>query len=451
MLPVEWQRLDQLERAQLQKVAVRFDANGTPGLLLTLYQQQKIYFGFMGQRCHGGDVSFELEQWQEAQPAKNQQAFRHHLLKAQLVHVKAQQGVVQTTWAHPDGKTRHVFLEPGKGNYCCLLGIDTEAGIRIVAFHGHASDKIARRKTGQLFQWPAQALRPLNGLAASPAPAPVRDPRLALIKRELKRLKTLQKNLESDRQRLGDPEVRYRQGELLAMHLHEIKKGQKSWSVLGEHDQAEEIPLDPRLTPSQNLEQVYRLAKKSKRGQAQLLPRLKQVAARLALLEAARDNLDELSEEALRDLLRAKALAPSARRRAALAGSGKPWRCFAVSEDAFVLVGKHAKGNDALTFHHAKGLDGWFHVRDAAGAHVIVPQRFAKQPAVQEAAAQLAVHFSPLRRDTRVEVRYTQRKNLRKPGKGAPAGKVLVSAEENRTVRPDPEAIAKLLAAEKPV
>jgi predicted ribosome quality control (RQC) complex YloA/Tae2 family protein len=113
-------------------------------------------------------------------------------------------------------------------------------------------------------------------------------------------------------------------------------------------------------------------------------------------------------------------------------------------------VGKNARGNDALTFHHAKGKDIWMHIRDASGAHVIVPARFIKEMKVVEGAAQLAAHFSPLRHDTRVDIRRTERKNLRKPGKGAAPGRVLVSAEENMTITPDPSWVIEILRQEKP-
>ena len=66
------------------------------------------------------------------------------------------------------------------------------------------------------------------------------------------------------------------------------------------------------------------------------------------------------------------------------------------------------------------------------------------------AAAQLAAHFSPLRHEGKVQIRRTARKNVRKPGKGAAPGKVLVASEENSVIETDPVWVAALLQQEKP-
>lgn len=53
-----------------------------------------------------------------------------------------------------------------------------------------------------------------------------------------------------------------------------------------------------------------------------------------------------------------------------------------------------------------------------------------------------------LRKAERVDVQYTQRKHLKKPGKGAPAGLVLVPKEKVMHVRVEAERIERLLANE---
>src|SRR5690606_26445001 len=107
-----------------------------------------------------------------------------------------------------------------------------------------------------------------------------------------------------------------------------------------------------------------------------------------------------------------------------------------------------AKDNDELTLHLAKGNDLWLHARGVAGSHVIVPCDKSGElpPDVLLDAAHLAAWFSPLRKSERVDVQYTQRKHLRKPGKGAPAGLVLVPKERVLHLRVEEERVRRLLA-----
>ncbi|GEM_PF-3895444 len=444
------EQLSELKGARLQKVALRLDADERPGCSLDLYQQQKFMVAFFGATLRVAQGKFDDPDWQAAKPSKNQQAFRHHLTKTQLQQVRQHQGILETIWGHTDGVNRYLMFEPGKHHLCVLLAKASEQGPRIIAFHGHSEDKNSRRRVGRLYEWPSQGLKPLAPSAAGKPAMPPVDPRLQQIRKEQKRLKRLLKNLQRDLARLGDAQTHYEHGKALTVHLQAVQKGQTSLSCETANGVAVTIPLRPDRTPADNLELIFKKAKKAKRGHEKLKPRLQAVQQQLSLLSHCLDAPETVSEGQWQVLLRPEKLAPSARRKSAMASTGKSWRCFQVNEDAFVWVGKHAKGNDALTFHHAKGNDFWFHIRDASGAHVIVPFRFSQQAEVLEAAGQLAAHFSPLRGEAKVQIRMTQRKNLRKPGKGAPAGKVLVSAEENRVVHTAPTLIEALLAQEKP-
>ncbi|MBW2701839.1 MAG: DUF814 domain-containing protein [Deltaproteobacteria bacterium] len=111
-------------------------------------------------------------------------------------------------------------------------------------------------------------------------------------------------------------------------------------------------------------------------------------------------------------------------------------RAFTSSEGFTILVGRSASDNDLLTFRVAEQDDFWMHVAATSGTHVVVrnPDRLARLPkkTLREAAA-LAVAHSKNRGGGRVDVHYTQRRNVRK-SRGAPAGQVELKRYETLRV-----------------
>jgi predicted ribosome quality control (RQC) complex YloA/Tae2 family protein len=71
-------------------------------------------------------------------------------------------------------------------------------------------------------------------------------------------------------------------------------------------------------------------------------------------------------------------------------------------------------------------------------------------PEVMLDAAHLALWFSALRHDDRGDVQWARKKQLKKPGKGAPPGLVIIHGEHVMHVRVEPERLQRLLAAEIP-
>lgn len=107
----------------------------------------------------------------------------------------------------------------------------------------------------------------------------------------------------------------------------------------------------------------------------------------------------------------------------------------------FLLAGKSGTENDFLTTRLALPHDLWFHVANIPGAHVILRSPDGKPkpppPACVEKAAGLAAWLSRYRAQAKVEVRYTERKHVRKPRK-APAGSVLM--DQSRSILVCPQA-----------
>ena len=93
-----------------------------------------------------------------------------------------------------------------------------------------------------------------------------------------------------------------------------------------------------------------------------------------------------------------------------------------ISSDGYdIYVGKNNYQNEELTFKFATGNDWWFHAKQMPGSHVIIKCNNEEPPVTTfEEAAALAALFSKGKNADKVEIDYTQKKNVKKPGGGKP-------------------------------
>ena len=169
-----------------------------------------------------------------------------------------------------------------------------------------------------------------------------------------------------------------------------------------------EMAVDPAKGAKDQVEAVFRRARRMKDGRAVAQARLAQATKALGTLRAIATALATLGAEldlaaleaqataaAPRDFkLSAAGAAAPARRRAAQEPA-PPFRSFTSADGAPILVGRGAAHNDTLTFRVARPRDLWLHAKGRPGAHVVV--RLAKgRTCTSEAlvdAAHLAAHF----------------------------------------------------------
>lgn len=348
-----------------------------------------------------------------------------------------------------------------------LLATTTE-GARILGSSpaGRPSDERDTRR-GRLYEPPrrAPALRGEGAAAATATPltsAATVDPALTTLRARLKsehdRLKRLQKRLEGDLGKHGDPEAFARDGELLKTVMGTLRRGPASVDVTDHEGVVHVIALDPARDASENLQAIFERARRARAARLHVAPRLADNAARLAKVMALREQVltgpvaDDVIAGAIAFLAGPEA-GPSARRKAATAGTRQPWRTFVVGASVvrggvLVRVGRSAKDNDALV-KSARGNDVWMHARDRSGSHVIIPSSGAAIPdEVMIDAGHLAAWFSQCRGETHVDVQHTRVKHLKKPGAGAPAGLFLVANEAVMHLRVDESRLRRLLATE---
>lgn len=225
------------------------------------------------------------------------------------------------------------------------------------------------------------------------------------------------------------------------------------------------VPLDPAKSAREQVEAMFKRAKRLRLGARIAEDRLGQADTQLVAVALAEDGvraaatlgaIDEAAREAKKAAPREVALreggvpAGAGAAKAKKKGGRTPFRTFVARSGRKLLVGKGAADNDALTLKVARPHDLWLHAKDRTGAHVIVALDKGQTCPAEDLvdAAHLAAHFSDAREEKVVDVQYTDRRYLRKP-KGSPPGFVIVDREKVLVLRVQPEVLSALLEREE--
>lgn len=230
-----------------------------------------------------------------------------------------------------------------------------------------------------------------------------------------------------------------------------------------------EIALDPAKSAREQVEAMFKRAKRLKLGGRIAEGRLAQADAQAQAVSTAKDAVRAATSLAEMDAA-ARAAKKSAPRDVSLHGgtdgSGAtaprgcasrragaptriPFRTFLARSGKKILVGKGAADNDTLTLKIAKPNDLWLHAKERTGAHVIVPLQKGQTCPAEDLvdAAHLAAHFSDARDEKAVDVQYTPKRYLRKP-KGSAVGFVVVDREKVLALRLETALLRALLERE---
>ena len=184
------------------------------------------------------------------------------------------------------------------------------------------------------------------------------------------------------------------------------------------------IPLDPLLSPSENAKKYFDKYGKLKRTYEALSTLTAQVKEEIDHLESIQASLDiALLEEDLVQIKEELIASGYIRRKSGskkVKFTSKPFHY--ISSDGFhIYVGKNNYQNDELTFKFASGGDWWFHTKGIPGSHVVVKSDGAPLPdSTFEDAARLAAYYSKARGQDKVEIDYTEKKNVKKPNGSKP-------------------------------
>ncbi|MCK6571324.1 NFACT family protein [Myxococcota bacterium] len=304
------------------------------------------------------------------------------------------------------------------------------------------------------------AARVLEAAAAAEATASERARWFRLAHRRLDRLEAA---LSRDAAGLQDHEHHRLCGELLSAQLAGLRlpRGATRAVVVNWYEADAptlEIPLDPALDGPRNVERLFARYRKGRDGLSTVRARQADTVARRVALASLEAESVGLSDDAVAAGLRRLGLAPptqggastpaGAARRPAGPPERLPYRLFMSRAGERILVGRGGADNHALTFRIARGNDFWLHVRDAPGAHVVVPlpaRGRAPHPETLLDAAALALHHSDLRGEKLGDITVTERKHVR-AAPGGPPGRVTLAAARTLTVTDPAARIERLYA-----
>jgi predicted ribosome quality control (RQC) complex YloA/Tae2 family protein len=305
-----------------------------------------------------------------------------------------------------------------------------------------------------------------------------------VLRRLEERLRARLEKLRAEAAEFARADLYQRMGEIVVADQAAVPRGASQVALpdhAGEPGATLTIPLDPTLNASANAEQLFRSARRGRRGAMRVASRLAETEAilnRIRALSARAATIQEPSAlVALRqELERSPRVPPSTGPSATISAPtpspfsssprpapkppaarlipekrtvGPEPRRFVSSEGLPILVGRDNEGNDHLTLHIARSEDLWLHVEGFPGSHVVVRMQgrtggIPRQTLVE--AAKLAAYYSQARSHGKVTVSYTLKKFVRKPRK-SPPGLVTVTHEKTVVVKPDKELVARLATA----
>lgn len=208
-------------------------------------------------------------------------------------------------------------------------------------------------------------------------------------------------------------------GELIVANMWNLKHGVSETELTCYDEEGNEIshkvPLDPRISPSQNSAAYFAKYKKIVSAQERAA----------SLVQKVEEELDDLREElalassvddaqALVMLEEELGMAKPQQKRGGKKEPQLPPHVRFEFEKAIVCAGLSAKGNRWLTFRFASPEDWWFHAQGVPGAHVIMRATSALTDGEFEElaafCASLAVFYSKAKAEPRHRVDYTRRK-----------------------------------------
>jgi predicted ribosome quality control (RQC) complex YloA/Tae2 family protein len=228
-------------------------------------------------------------------------------------------------------------------------------------------------------------------------------------------------------------------GELIQANLHNILKGDSKLECINYYDNEKiVIDLDPKLSPVKNSEKYFKKYKKLKTSIPYIHKQIKEALLEVRYFEqllhqvenSSLKDIEEIKEELVEKRYIKKKIKIVKRKK-------RPnFETYFDIDGITILVGKNNLQNEYITHKLAKHNEVWFHVKDSPGSHVVVKSSFPLSETTIRTAAQLAAHFSKMKKSSSVAVDYLEVRYLKKvPGKI----NSFVTYKNNKTIYIDPD------------
>ena len=267
-----------------------------------------------------------------------------------------------------------------------------------------------------------------------------------LYERAVRKAVNRQKELEDCRNK----EQLKTYGDLINANLYRLQKGSLFYDLENFYDNNNivRIPADPTLTPVQNAQKYYKEYRKKQIAETKLNDFINAANEEAAYLESVIDSLSRAQTDSEISAIRAELYEAGFLSRR-IDKKNKPRKLEPkkfISSDGFIIrVGRNNVQNDELTLRLSKNYDLWFHVKEAAGSHVVataIKEKPFTDKLIREAAMLAAAH-SKASSSSNVAVDYTIIKNVHKPN-GAKFGMVIYDNYNTEYVTPNEEELSAL-------
>ena len=238
-----------------------------------------------------------------------------------------------------------------------------------------------------------------------------------------------------------DMDLLKKYGELLQSNLYKITPFSKEVTVEDYYNNCAPltIKLDPSLTASQNIQKIFKKYTKLKNTLLACSSQKEQLQTSLKYLESLifeiqfLTNIENL-EEIEKELSQEGFIKIQKSKKACVKSTFLQFNYM----NFIIYVGKNNIQNDKLTFSVAHKSDIWFHAKNVPGAHTILKtNNVATVPQdVLEFAASLAAFYSKLSSSPKVDIDYTEVRNVKKIP-GAKPGMVIYENYKTIYIKPN--------------
>ena len=259
-------------------------------------------------------------------------------------------------------------------------------------------------------------------------------------------LSKCKKRLEKSNQRLAEASSKetYRiYGELILANLYRINKGDSKAVLQNYYEDGSPditINLDETLSPQQNAQTYFKKYNKLKHTEEIALEQIAELDNTMAYLKSIEPYISRAKTpqeilELQKEFENIGALKAHRQK-----GNKKPVEAPPIHylyKGFNIYVGKNNLQNDKLTFKVANGGDIWLHTKAFHGSHTIICLE-SKQinDDVIKFAAEVCAYYSDCDNSSKVEVDYTQRKNVKRHPNKNP-GMVLYEVYKTANVTPN--------------
>lgn len=237
--------------------------------------------------------------------------------------------------------------------------------------------------------------------------------------------------------------------DLITSNLYAMKRGCEKISLVNYYDEncsIIEIPLDSRLSPSQNAQRYYKKYTKLKTAKMQLSKQIELAKSELEYIATVFDALTKADGEndlnQIRNELYHGGYASRMKNYNVVKSQQVQPLKFKTSNGYTVLCGKNNTQNDYITTKLAEKTDWWFHVKNMPGSHVLMQCKEEPSEADFTEAAQIAAYYSKAEGNN-IAVDYTNAKHVKKPS-GSKPGYVIYHVNWTAYVTPDEKRIKEM-------